>query len=60
MSTVPVPRAAGQPGEVGNPLALRPALGGRPLLSGQGEWYPNVGPQDRIGDFQLSIRELGV
>lgn len=34
VSTAPVPRAAGLPGEVRNTMALRHALGGKSLLSG--------------------------
>ena len=59
MSTAPVPRAAGQPGEVGNTLALRRALGGRPLFSGQGTWYTNLGARDLIWRFPALHRRVG-
>lgn len=59
MSTVPVPRAAGLPGEVGNTLALRHALGGRSLLSEQGTWCPNLGPQDLIWVFPTQHQRVG-
>lgn len=48
MSIAPVPRATGLSREEGNTLALRRALGGRSLLSGQGTWCPDLEPRDLI------------
>lgn len=51
VSTAPVPRAAGLPGEVGNTLALRHVR--QVSVIWAGNMCPNLGPQDLIWRFQI-------